>query len=212
MAMNYYLGVKTVPDAAKALGRLSFVRVLDPSILKVLVPAPHDRRIILQCGPASSDDDLSKGVMILLIGMFTSIEMQEIDLLSNQADPIVTDLIMKFVETKVIPLQKPGQDSFNMHIILQQDLPGIGGSRYFCAFCKKMIWSKGLMKISGSNAEDVTKVAQLVSAIMLSRKCVCISCSSMFCVECGNTKGRSLDSGGTHCPKCGTKVPIEKLI
>jgi len=82
-----------------------------------------------------------------------------------------------------------------------------------CAFCGKALKSgKGTVSISGSNINDVMKAAQLASANMMARKCVCISCSSIFCLECGNAKGRSLGSGGTHCPKCATKVPTEQLL
>jgi hypothetical protein len=57
--MNYYLGVKTIPDAVDAIGQLSFIKVLDKAAARV---QSLTNRITLVVGPASAYDDLSKGV------------------------------------------------------------------------------------------------------------------------------------------------------
>jgi membrane protease subunit (stomatin/prohibitin family) len=63
-----------------------------------------------------------------------------------------------------------------------------------------------MMSFSGSDVAAVMKAAQSAAANMLKSKQVCPSCKSVFCLECGNAKGRNLGTGSTHCPKCGTKV------
>lgn len=75
--MNYYLVVKAIQDAAKAIDTLSFMKVIDPSILSVQIT--NIDRINLTVGPASKDDDFSKGVMIYIGGRFTPDEMKEIE-------------------------------------------------------------------------------------------------------------------------------------
>jgi hypothetical protein len=74
-----------------------------------------------------------------------------------------------------------------------------------CQFCKKEFsgsGSPGVMVFSGGDLSGMFAAANS----MLARKFVCPSCSSVFCLECGNKKGHSLNTGSTHCPKCGTKV------
>ena len=66
--MNYYLGVKTIQDAANALNKLSFMKIIDASTLTVEVA--NSDRIVFRAGPASKDDDLSKGLMLWIGGSF----------------------------------------------------------------------------------------------------------------------------------------------
>ena len=88
MAMNYYLGVKTVTDAANALSDLPFLKVLDKTTLNVEVKGID--RINMRAGPASKDNDLSKGIMIWIGGRFTTDEMNALDKLAVYADKSVT--------------------------------------------------------------------------------------------------------------------------
>ena len=68
----YYLGVKTYEDAAAALQRLSFVRVLDPSTGTIEITGID--RIKIACAPASEDKDLGKGVVVFVAGKLTPSE------------------------------------------------------------------------------------------------------------------------------------------
>ena len=56
-------------------------------------------------GPASSDDDFSKGLMILIGGSFTSDEMTEIENLSRLADKPVTKLVAEYVARQAVAMQ-----------------------------------------------------------------------------------------------------------
>ena len=71
-----------------------------------------------------------------------------------------------------------------------------------CDFCKEQVYVRdgGLSVFVGSG--DFMETIRQASK----RKFVCPSCSSVFCLECGNKKGTELKTGSTHCPKCGTKV------
>lgn len=106
MASNYYLGVKTVLEAARALGQLPFVKVLDIPTLTTQIM--DDDRIVLRCGPASSDNDLSKGVMIWITGRFTPDETVALDRLSGLADPAVTKMVATFVTKQAVDMQRQG--------------------------------------------------------------------------------------------------------
>ncbi len=70
-----------------------------------------------------------------------------------------------------------------------------------CAFCHEKVYERqsGVTVITGSDWMD-----QL--SMMTKRKFVCPSCSAVFCLECGNKKGKQLKTGATHCPKCGIRV------
>ena len=71
-----------------------------------------------------------------------------------------------------------------------------------CHFCHRPVTERsGGLTVSGSGSDIFDLLSQ-----MSARKFVCPSCSSVFCLECGNKKGESLGTGSTHCPKCGTKV------
>jgi DNA-directed RNA polymerase subunit RPC12/RpoP len=71
-----------------------------------------------------------------------------------------------------------------------------------CNFCKQQLTErKGGLSILGPGA-DIFEELKQASA----RKFVCPSCSSIFCLDCGNKKGYELKTGSTHCPKCGKKV------
>ncbi|MBI3046935.1 MAG: HEAT repeat domain-containing protein [Acidobacteria bacterium] len=60
--------------------------------------------------------------------------------------------------------------------------------------------------------QDVIRSGHLPDALtgiagqMLARKFECPSCRSLFCLECGNKKGRSVGTGSTRCPECATEV------
>jgi hypothetical protein len=111
--MHYYLGVKTIPDAVDAIGKLSFMKVLDKAAVKV---QSLTNRITLAVGPASADDDLSKGLMIYIGGSFTPEEMKEMDNLSVLADKAVTLLVAQYAAKQMIALQSQGK--FATHKIL----------------------------------------------------------------------------------------------
>jgi len=114
---NYYLGVETINDAANAIDSLSFMKVLDKATLQVRIT--NDDRIKLSVGPAAKNDDLSKGLMIYLGGMFTDAEINEIKSLSRLANGRVTNMVAEFVARQAVSLQKQG--SFATHIILGHD-------------------------------------------------------------------------------------------
>jgi hypothetical protein len=101
--MLYYLGVKSIPDAADAIDELSFVNVLNRSTMQIFTK--NHERITVTIGPASSDDDFSKGLMILIGGSFTSDEMTEIENLSRLADKPVTKLVAEYVARQAVAMQ-----------------------------------------------------------------------------------------------------------
>jgi DNA-directed RNA polymerase subunit RPC12/RpoP len=71
-----------------------------------------------------------------------------------------------------------------------------------CDFCHEQVYERkgGLQVFAFSdNFEETLRQAS-------KRKFVCPTCSSIFCLECGNKKGYELKTGSTHCPKCGTQV------
>jgi len=75
-----------------------------------------------------------------------------------------------------------------------------------CQFCgKSLLTEKGVVITS---PDGVSQAAQQ----MLARRCDCVNCGAVFCLECGNAEGHKKGTGSTHCPKCGTTVPIERLI
>ncbi len=117
--MNYYLGVKSIQDAANAIDELSFMKVLDKSTLQVQIT--NIDRIRLTVGPASKDDDLSKGLMIYIGGSFTSGEMNEIEHLSRLADKSVTTMVAEFVAKQAAAIQSQGKSA--THMILGQSSP-----------------------------------------------------------------------------------------
>lgn len=112
--MIYYLGVKSIRDAADAIDELSFVNVLNKSTLQIFTKN-HDR-ITVTVGPASKDDDLSKGLMIVIGGSFTSKEMTEIENLSRLADKSITTMVAEFVARQAVDLQS--QSKSVTHMIL----------------------------------------------------------------------------------------------
>lgn len=124
MAANYYLGVKTCEDAARAISNLPFVKVLDVPTLRVRV---NTDRIQLTTGPASADDDLSKGVMILIIGNFTQTETDALKNLAGFADKAVTSLVAVFAAKQMVAMQSQGVSA--MHVILGQAAPQLPPQR-----------------------------------------------------------------------------------
>lgn len=75
-----------------------------------------------------------------------------------------------------------------------------------CQFCgKTLVIGKGVVI---ADLETVTQASQQ----MLARRCDCVNCGAIFCLECGNAEGHKQGTGATHCPKCGTKVPMELLM
>jgi DNA-directed RNA polymerase subunit RPC12/RpoP len=74
-----------------------------------------------------------------------------------------------------------------------------------CNFCNEQVYernggtSSSLTGIGGADFMETLKRAS-------KRKFVCPSCAALFCLECGNEKGKELKTGSTHCPKCGEKV------
>ncbi len=74
-----------------------------------------------------------------------------------------------------------------------------------CDFCHEQVYVRqgGLtIGFMGGGSTDFDETLRQASK----RKFVCPSCSSIFCLECGNKKGHDLGTGSTHCPKCGMKV------
>ena len=116
--MNYYLGVKTLRDAANAIDELSFMEVLDKSKLQVQIT--NTDRIKLSVGPASKDNDLSKGCMIYIAGSFISSEMEEINNLSKLADKSVTTMVVEFVARQTVAMKSKGISA--THMILGQKI------------------------------------------------------------------------------------------
>jgi hypothetical protein len=60
----------------------------------------------------------------------------------------------------------------------------------------------GVMMVSGGDLASMFSIANT----MLARRLTCPARGAVFCLECGNKKGHSLNTGSTHCPKCETKV------
>jgi hypothetical protein len=114
--MIYYLGVKTIQNAADALDKLTFIEVLNRSTLQIY--NKHYDRTTVTVGPASKDDDLSKGLMIVIGGSFTSDEMTEIKNLSKLADKSVTTMVAEYIARQAVALQSQGKGT--THMILGQ--------------------------------------------------------------------------------------------
>lgn len=94
----------------------------------------------------------------------------------------------------------------NLRSIRQSAKPTQYLGQNSCQFCgKRLLAGRGIV-ITG--LENAGQAAQQ----MLARKCECITCGAVFCLECGNAEGYKRGTGATHCPKCGTQVPIEQLI
>jgi hypothetical protein len=110
--MDYFLGVKTVEDAANALDELTFVKILDRSTLHMRLN--NIDRMKIMVAPASEDNDLAKGVMIWIGGGFTTSEMSEIENLGRLADMSVTALATTFVAKHVIARQRAGMATTQM--------------------------------------------------------------------------------------------------
>jgi predicted RNA-binding Zn-ribbon protein involved in translation (DUF1610 family) len=71
-----------------------------------------------------------------------------------------------------------------------------------CDFCNEQVYIReGGLSVFGASGDFMETLRQASK-----RKFVCPACSSVFCLECGNKKGYELNTGSTHCPKCGTKV------
>jgi HEAT repeat protein len=80
-----------------------------------------------------------------------------------------------------------------------------------CQFCgKELLTSTGETAVQqfGGSIDDAFATMQRAAEEMLAEKNVCASCGAVFCLECGNAKGRKLGTGATHCPGCGVKVAI----
>lgn len=104
--MAYYLGVKTVPDSAAALDKLSFVKILDKRTLHMQVQ--NVDRINVAVVPLSGSDDLSQGLVICIEGMFTDGEMKEIEGLSELEAASLSAAVTKFVAKMMVARQKEG--------------------------------------------------------------------------------------------------------
>ena len=72
-----------------------------------------------------------------------------------------------------------------------------------CDFCHEQIYERkpGMTMFVGGGGDMMETLRQASK-----RKFECPSCSAVFCLECGNEKGKQLKTGSTHCPKCGFKV------
>lgn len=108
--MNYYLGVQSLQDAQYAIDKLSS---------GIHSQIQSKSRINMTVGPASADNDMTKGVMIWIGGEFTQNEMAEIDSLGGLADNLVTDLVVAFVAKQAVNMRS--QDLSSSHTILGQE-------------------------------------------------------------------------------------------
>lgn len=71
-----------------------------------------------------------------------------------------------------------------------------------CDFCHEQVYErKGGMTVFSGGADMMETLRQASK-----RKFVCPVCGAVFCLACGNEKGKQLKTGSTHCKKCGTKV------
>jgi len=114
--MNYYLGVKSLANAADAINELFFMKVLDISTFQVQIK--NIDHIKMSVGPASSDNDMSKGVMLYIGGKFTPEEMAEISKMSRHSDKFVTEMVSVFVAGQSVMMQNKGISA--AHTILGQ--------------------------------------------------------------------------------------------
>ena len=72
-----------------------------------------------------------------------------------------------------------------------------------CDFCHEQVYIRqGRLTMMMGGGDDFMETLRQMNK----RKFICPSCGSVFCLECGNKKGKALNTGSTHCPKCGTKV------
>ena len=74
-----------------------------------------------------------------------------------------------------------------------------------CKFCGEQVYERtggSSTFFTGGGGEDFMATLQKASK----RKFICPSCATLFCLECGNEKGKKLATGSTHCPQCGEKV------
>lgn len=87
-----------------------------------------------------------------------------------------------------------------------------------CDFCgKKVHKGKGAVALTYDKTEfsddslEIMTDMQITAQEMATRKCVCNTCGSIFCLGCGNVEGHKRGTGSTHCPKCGTELPSDQL-
>lgn len=119
MIAHYYLGVKTLEDAAAALERLSFVRVLDPSTMTLEITGID--RIGVVAAPASVDGDLAKGIALAVFGDLTASECQEVESLAGLADEAVTIMVRDLAARNMVALSKGGYGG--VHVVLERPRP-----------------------------------------------------------------------------------------
>ncbi len=81
---NYYLAVKTLQEARKAMVELYFIKILGEDKIQIT----NINRINLKVFPLTKDGDLSKGVVMWLGGNFADSEMIEITRLSKYSDSL----------------------------------------------------------------------------------------------------------------------------
>ena len=119
MISHYYLGVKTLEDAAAALQRLSFITVLDPSAMTLEITGID--RIGVAAAPASVDGDLAKGVALAVFGDLTASECQEVESLAGLADEAVTLMVRDVCARSMAELSKGGYGG--VHVVLERPRP-----------------------------------------------------------------------------------------
>ncbi len=72
-----------------------------------------------------------------------------------------------------------------------------------CDFCHEQVYTRqGGITVMSGGGDDLMEIIRQASM----RKLVCPKCGSVFCLVCGNKKGKELGTGASHCPKCGTRV------
>jgi hypothetical protein len=77
---------------------------------------------------------------------------------------------------------------------------------YFCDFCGKKLHD---VKVNPNMVNSYENVKDMIKKL-LSLKCVCPECNSIFCFHCAKIEGNKRGTRKPTCPKCGTIVPQDQ--
>jgi len=78
--------------------------------------------------------------------------------------------------------------------------------RNTCDFCGKPLHVRRGIRTSN----DAKEYEEIVKE-MATRKCICPTCGSVFCLFCAYTEGKRRGTRDSHCPKCGRSGILDQL-